>query len=132
MIFARYASVLLLAASMAACAHSPDVARHLDGAWQVEHARTANGQTVVFEGDDRAHGEGGCNRWFADVLANGAGELRFGPVGATRRACIDTGAQQHETTFLSMLTQVRSYRLVAADRVELLDTEGKVVGTLRR
>ena len=129
---ARYASFLLVAASLTACAHSPDDAHSLDGMWHVEAAHAQARQTVVFDRDDRVHGHGGCNRWFADVLANAAGQLRFGPVGATRRACLDDGMQERETAFLAMLEQVRSYRTVAADRVELLDAEGQTIGVLRR
>jgi heat shock protein HslJ len=129
--------IVLLAASMMACAHSPATLSPLDGAWQLDASggvttqAGATTQTIVFA-DDRAHGDGGCNRWSADVLGNGAGELRFGPVAATRRGCLDAEANRSESGFLAMLGEVRGYRDAGKDRVELLDAGGMVIATLRR
>lgn len=123
--------LVLLAASMMACAHSPAALSPLGGAWKLDTSGGVTTQTIVFA-DDRAHGDGGCNRWSADVLGNGGGELRFGPVAATRRGCLDAEANRSESGFLAMLGEVRGYRDAGKDRVELLDVDGMVIATLRR
>ena len=74
--------------------------------------------TLTFEGEQRAGGSAGCNRWFASVEMSGD-ELRFSQAGATRMAC-DSDRMQQESRFLSALEAVRSYR-VEASTLRLFD-----------
>lgn len=126
--------IVLAAFSAVSCAHapsSPSIAQTLEGTWRVDSSGTGTTQTIVFDGE-RAHGDGGCNRWSAEVLANADGELRFGPVAATRRGCLDADANRRESEFLAMLGEVRSYRDATQGTVELMDARAKVIGTIRR
>lgn len=53
-------------------------------------------------------GNGGCNRIFSNSVAIDGASLRFGGVGATRRACPELGAEQ---AFVHMLGQVDAWRI---------------------
>lgn len=47
---------------------------------------------------DQASGNGGCNQFFGPYVLNGA-SLRLGPLGATRRACVDEAGTAQETAY---------------------------------
>jgi heat shock protein HslJ len=70
-------------------------------------------------GEKRAAGFAGCNRYFAAYELSGTA-LRFGPVGATRKAC-EGSADAIETAYLDALGRTRSWRI---ERGELLLFEG--------
>jgi putative lipoprotein len=89
-------------------------AEQVDGQAVLANARP----TLAFEGEQRAGGTSGCNRWFASVEMSGE-TLRFSQAGATRMAC-EPYRMQQESRFLSALEAVRSYR-VEGDTLRLLD-----------
>lgn len=135
--------VVAMALSAASCAfpssqsqsssqsHAQSQLPSLDGAWRVMSSASGATQTIVFD-SGRAQGDGGCNRWSAEVLANDDGDLRFGPIASTRRGCLDDDANRREAAFLTMLREVRGYRDAGAGVVELIGAGGNVIGTIRR
>jgi len=82
---------------------------------------------VIFgpEGN-RLVGSGGCNR-FAGSYEQKGGDLKFGPIAATRMACADEMAT--EDAFLAALSATARWR-ITGEQLELLDGEDKGVATL--
>lgn len=59
--------------------------------------------TLRFDASEpRASGNGGCNQFNGPYTQTG-GELHFGPMASTRRACADEGANRQETEYLEAL-----------------------------
>lgn len=71
----------------------------------------------------RAGGFGGCNRLGGAYELSGAA-LRFGPLIATRMACMEGGAQ--EQPYFDALAAVRGWRL-SGDRLTLTGADGAVL-----
>jgi heat shock protein HslJ len=71
----------------------------------------------------------GCNRIAGKPTISGA-QLRFGPMAATRMACIPP-LDALERQYLSALEAVRGYRLEAG-ALSLLDANGESLVTLAR
>ena len=66
---------------------------------------------IIFdEAKTQATGYAGCNRFFGGYELNGEA-LRFGPIGATKRACPDF-EEAVETEFLKVLDATRRWRIV--------------------
>ena len=66
---------------------------------------------IIFDGaKTQASGYAGCNRFFGGYELNGK-VLKFGPIGATRRACpgLEEGV---ETEFLKALDATRGWRII--------------------
>lgn len=92
---------------MSACAAAPDETPLVpDGtSWSLDTAAagplaksgSASGVTLVF-GPDGVSGNGGCNQYRATYTLDAA-TLRFGPVGATKRGCMDDRAEIERTWF---------------------------------
>ncbi len=61
--------------------------------------------SAVFK-DGKVTGKGVCNRYFADYEING-GELKVGPVGATKMACPEHAML--ESQYFGILPQARSF-----------------------
>ncbi len=77
----------------------------------------------------RATGHGGCNQYFTDYqLAEG--QLRFGPVGATKKACVE-GIMSQESAYFNALANVTGYTLTS-DTLTLNHPDGQLVFTARR
>jgi putative lipoprotein len=108
------AGVLALGCQSPVLAGTDWTAEQVDGKPVLANARP----TLAFEGEQRAGGASGCNRWFASVEMSGE-KLRFSQAGATRMAC-DPDRMQQESRFLSALEAVRSYR-VEGSTLSLLD-----------
>jgi putative lipoprotein len=72
----------------------------------------------------RAGGNAGCNRYFG-TYASSQDSLHFGPLAATRRACLDAAMTRQETAFLQALDRSRTYR-VASDTLTLLGESGTI------
>lgn len=68
-------------------------------------------------GDGQVSGDGSCNRFFGPYEATGGGELRFGELGTSMRACLEAVMDQ-EQAFLEALDAVDSYS-IAGDVLEL-------------
>src|SRR6476659_7064201 len=58
--------------------------------------------TLEFPGAGRAAGRGSCNRVFGTVEISGD-SIRFGPLAATKMACVDAAASAQETKYLEGL-----------------------------
>lgn len=71
----------------------------------------------------RVRGHGGCNTFTGTYVLEGF-TLRFGPLAATRRMCVD--GMEQEQTLLAMLAQVSRYT-VAGDHLVLLSPAGRPV-----
>jgi heat shock protein HslJ len=66
---------------------------------------------IIFdEAKKQASGYAGCNRFFGGYELNGKA-LKFGPIGATKRACPDL-EEAVETEFLKVLDATRGWRIV--------------------
>ncbi len=100
-------AIALLAAGCASSASKREADPLLHTAWRlvdlggsgvVEGAEA----TLEFPEPGRAAGRATCNRFFASVTVEADDAIRFGPVGATRRACAEPLAGQ-ETRYLTLL-----------------------------
>jgi heat shock protein HslJ len=58
--------------------------------------------TLEFPEAGRAAGRGSCNRFFGTVEISGE-SIRFGPLAATKMACLDAAANAQETKYLEAL-----------------------------
>jgi heat shock protein HslJ len=58
--------------------------------------------TLEFPEAGRAAGRGSCNRFFGTVEISGE-SIRFGPLAATKMACLDPAANAQETKYLGAL-----------------------------
>lgn len=94
----------------------------LDGE-AVEAAGKGGAPTLSLDGDRRASGHGGCNRFGADYALDGD-SLRFGDIVATKMACPAIG--DLERRFFAALEAARAWRL-EAERLVLLDADGRVL-----
>jgi heat shock protein HslJ len=66
---------------------------------------------IIFdEAKKQVTGYAGCNRFFGEYELKGVA-LRFGPIGATKRACPDL-EEAVETEFLTVLDATRRWRIV--------------------
>jgi heat shock protein HslJ len=64
--------------------------------------------TLEFPGEGRVAGRGSCNRFFGTVEI--AGEtIRFGPLAATRMACVDPAANDQEKRYLEALQDAERF-----------------------
>lgn len=101
------------------------------GPWQPETVRAErmpadSGMSISFSDDGRVTGNAGCNQFFGgyELTADG---IRMGPIGATRKYCMEP-VMSRETAFLQALEQVR--RLSIDDgALELLDANDEVLLT---
>lgn len=125
----RAAVVGVLLSLLAACSASGKKTDPPHGNWALASlggvART--GASLAFLDADRAAGRGGCNGYSTTVRAGAAGELAFGPVAATKMACLDGDAMQLESDFFAMLAATRGYRHQADQRMQLLGGDGAVL-----
>ncbi len=58
--------------------------------------------TLEFPEAGRAAGRGSCNRFFGTVEISGE-SIRFGPLAATKMACLDAASNAQETKYLESL-----------------------------
>lgn len=137
--------VLVLAAAvavlLAGCSSNPAApSASLAGDWRLVEL---TGQAVP-EGeqtptlnlalDERmVSGMAGCNRFHGQVEHADAQDLRFGPLAATKMACLDGDRMALEQRYLAMLAQVASQRLEASGReLSLLDAGGRILARFHR
>lgn len=79
---------------------------------------------ITFDGQGRAHGTGGCNRFNGGYVLDGAA-LRFAPAAQTNMAC-EPAAMDQEARFHAALAATRAWRIVEG-RLLLTDAAGAVV-----
>ena len=81
--------------------------------------------TITFAADGRAHGNAGCNHWFASYRRDGDA-LRFEQPGATRKLCAPALMEQ-EQRFLEALGQVQRWDVSGIGQLRLWPAEGKPI-----
>ncbi|CAB4881644.1 unannotated protein [freshwater metagenome] len=110
-----------------------------EGEWQASAIRTGDPVTSVLpattltlrlRSDGKAEGSGGCNT-FGGEYELGDGELRFGPLAATERACLDSAATAQEQAYFSALEAARKFEQ-QGNTLTLRDERGDTVVNFRR
>ncbi len=115
---------------------APDPAATPQGRWLAEDIAGKGVldriETVLeLAADGAVTGSGGCNRISGNATVEGA-DIRFGPLAATRRACIPAVGEQ-ETRFLAALAGARQWQLdVPRGKLTLLDGRGQALMVLAR
>ncbi|HEX2206071.1 MAG TPA: META domain-containing protein [Longimicrobium sp.] len=67
--------------------------------------------TLEFEADEqRVSGFGGCNQ-FSGPYSQSGSSLRFGPLAATRRACVEEALNTQETEYFDALQSTNRYAI---------------------
>ncbi len=84
---------------------------------------------VSFSAGQRVSGFSGCNR-FTGKFHQSDDKLTIGPLASTRMAC-KGGGMQREQSFLALLRQVHSVRIVQS-KLTLLGKDGSQLTTLIR
>lgn len=126
--FALLGSVL----AMSACASAPEddnTPLALDGsAWVLSAASggplekaAGVGEVTLAFGPERVSGSGGCNRYQADYTLSG-NALTLGPVGATKRGCMDERGEIERNWFAVLGGPLTVSR--AGDQLVLRDGAG--------
>lgn len=110
---------------LGACAQAPALPDLNDTRWQGEGQPPTQ---LRLEANGQASGFGGCNRFSGRWHIDG-GQLRLGPLAATRMMCLTPGGEQ-EGPFLASLEATRSARLEGG-RLLLLDAQGQVLQSLQ-
>ncbi len=81
--------------------------------------------TITFAADGRAHGNAGCNHWFAGYTLKGQA-LSFDPAGSTRKLCTPALMEQ-EQRFLAALGEVQRWDFNAIGQLQLWPASGKPI-----
>ena len=81
--------------------------------------------TAVFGEEGRVSGSAGCNRYFAQYNVTGT-SLSIGPAGSTKMFCGTPGVMQQESTYLTLLSQVKTFT-IKGDRLSLADAKGATI-----
>jgi heat shock protein HslJ len=66
--------------------------------------------TLEFEDEARASGFGGCNQFSGPYNQSGS-SLRFGPLTATQRACLDPALNTQEAAYFGALQSTNRYAI---------------------
>lgn len=123
---------------MTACAAGPDDVTPLslsDTAWSLSstsggplQTRAANVEITLEFSADRASGSGGCNRYQATYTLSGD-RLVFGPVGATKRGCLDGRGEAEQAWFAVLGSTLIAQR--QGESLTLRDANGVVYTLIR-
>jgi heat shock protein HslJ len=90
---------------------------------------TGRSLTLRFDpGENRASGFSACNQFSAPYTMT-ADSLRFGPIVATKMACVDQSRNRLEQEFLATLALVRAYQ--PTDSLLDLTAEGKTLALFK-
>lgn len=95
----------------------------LKATWRLVGGQGNEPLTVTFGEDGRVSGTTGCNTLMGTYNVMD-GQLTFGPLATTRRACPDETLGAQEQTFLKDLSEVASYA-VAGSMLKLTTASGK-------
>ena len=84
-------------------------------AWRLEDLAgtpvVANSEaTLEFTEQGKVAGKGSCNSFFGTVTVSGE-TIQFGPIGATKMACLDAGISAQEGRYLKALQDAEGYTL---------------------
>lgn len=85
---------------------------------------------VQFQGEGKAFGHGGCNRFFGSYETGADGNLSFSALGATRMACPGLVMEQ-EAAFMGILENTSAMKQDGT-RLLLLDDQQNVLAALIR
>ena len=77
--------------------------------------------TLKFE-QGNVSGSGGCNQYNGSYTTSGS-TLTFGPIAATKRACLERDKNAQETAYFEALSKVVAYE-VSGDRLKLRNAGG--------
>lgn len=114
--------------ALAGCSGTDVKSVPFGGEWQLAGAPSGvPAQTISFLEPGRISGYGGCNRYTGTIESDAPGSLRFGPVAATKRACLEAALMQAESRYFALLDQVRGYALVNDDHLRLLGDNGQIL-----
>lgn len=121
-------ALLVVLVAVAACGGRARVPRFAEHEWRlvqldgkpVRRDGDERAPHLLFRGDGRVTGFGGCNRLSGTYEVRGD-RLTLGPLAATRMACAD--AMDIESAFLGALGRVRRWKLESG-RLKLLPDEG--------
>lgn len=120
--FAALMPVLALAAACAGPAALPQAGVEWTLASMPGIDMDGNAPTVTFAEEGRVHGFAGCNR-FTGTVETTADGVHFGPLAATRMACLGPNV---ETEYLARLEKVAAWRLDGSSLV-FTDAAGAVL-----
>lgn len=81
--------------------------------------------TITFAADGRAHGNAGCNHWFAGYSLKDE-TIRFETPGSTRKLCAPALMEQ-ERRFLDALSQVQRWDFNVIGQLQLWPASGKPI-----
>lgn len=84
---------------------------------------------VRFDTDGRFSGNTGCNSAGASYTVDGE-KLNIRPLLTTKRACIETAANEIERAYLAAIEKTRAFR-IENGQLELLSADGAVVARFR-
>lgn len=73
-----------------------------------------------------------CNRYHGQIENSSGSALRFGPLAATKMACLDDDRMELEQAFLTMLGHVAGRRSEGDGELILLDGDGRSLARFRR
>lgn len=133
--FARYGETLILTSGTSkvvfkrAGEMEGKVNTPLMATWRLVGAQGSEPLTLTFGKDGRVSGNAGCNNFMGEYSALD-GQLTFGPLASTRRACIDPALNAQEQTFLKDLSEVTGYE-VSGSMLRLTTKSGKVLELAR-
>ena len=125
----RFALCLPLIAALVGCAASGPAPSTPEPLWGSEWRLLDLGglaamaqpvATLAFPQPGQAAGHGSCNRFFGTVEID-RDRIRFGPLAATKMACMG-GASQQETRYLGALQKAQRYEV--KDNSLLIHVEG--------
>ena len=66
--------------------------------------------TLAFPEAGKVAGNGSCNRFFETVETSG-NSIKFGPLGATRRACLSEAVSNQESNYLRALQSAERFNV---------------------
>ncbi|VXC41378.1 META domain-containing protein [Pseudomonas sp. 8Z] len=81
--------------------------------------------SITFAADGRAHGNTGCNHWFANYTLEKQ-TIRFETPGSTRKQCAPALMEQ-EKRFLDAITQVQRWDVNVLGQLQLWPAKGKPI-----
>jgi heat shock protein HslJ len=82
-----------------------------------------NVPTLFLRANGSVMGSGGCNNYSASLVETREGARRFGPVGATKKACLDRGTRALESQFFTTLRNTNRVE-IGPRRVDLYARNG--------
>jgi heat shock protein HslJ/uncharacterized lipoprotein YbaY len=83
--------------------------------------------TADFSADGMVSGSGGCNNYNGPYTAAN-GQVKIGPLAATKKACTDAALSQQESQFFAALASAVSYQ-IQGQQLEMQNANGEIAVT---